>query len=159
MRPARRLTTSLAALSVLLAACFTRRPVELTPAASGTPVRVTFAVPRDFVFGRTGGVAGDSILLRGVRRLEGRLDGRVGDTLLLRPLTRAVTTAGEPAPPEMLRVRAARVVLGDGVTATGTGIAFSPARTALLVLGIVAFIAFAVSQIEFGLPDSGGGSF
>jgi len=78
----------------------------------------------------------------GVARLEGRLGERAGDTLVLGPLTDARTAAG-PVQDLGLGSASARVVLGEGVTATATRRELSGTRTLLLTGGLF-LAAFAV---------------
>jgi len=152
----------LGALACMLAGgCFTTRRLPAAPAttARGSTVAVAIATPRDIVFVRE---RGDSLLMRGVRRLEGRLGGLADDTLLLRPIMYVETVKGGVNPGLFGPADGIRIALGEGVTATTSHRQFSRKRTAVLAVGVVlviAALAAAASSIPVGFPDGDGSSF
>ena len=133
-----------------LSACFVRRSVAVEPSASGGDVIVSFGPPRDVRLAYRGR---DTLLIREVRRLEGRLVRISADTAWVRPVTRVVTATGTTSDPSAGESVATRVVLDTTTTASASRPTFAGVRTGLLFSALIAFVVIVSKGLgaELGL--------
>ena len=149
-RPVRRIHAGRLLAPLLLgvaAACHAYRPVDGAGVAPQETVRVRLGTPRDLVVNLA---RGDTILLRRVTELEGRIAAVAGDTLLVRPLVLVQTADGTWADDRQGPTSA--LVVRDG----GTEVLARrfERRQAWIAAGLVVVALAAV----YAIGSSGGGS-
>jgi hypothetical protein len=140
------------------------RPVAPSqPLAPRAQVRLD-AEPATMLVSRTRGLMAPPLCP--VRRMEGTVDSQMGDTLVFARIRRVVA-APTPSTATDQMAHCSRVD-GPATVLRTSGLALSErqvskGRTAGLLIGltaaVVAFAAYAASQIEYDLPNGGGTSY